>query len=191
MNLQEQTNRIKQMMGIIKEGKDRNLKLYHGSSNTEIYDNFKDNQFFTPNDYIASNYAYNQGGLMYEVFVDSLNPFVLQGWDENRESEKHNEMTDILRNLYGENVVNHYKDYYFNPSPSVVFSEKGWEPIIEWAKDNGYDSLKFHDESYDTYVRDISYIIFDGNKPIIDKVYDVTEAVESNFGKDFDLVKQF
>jgi hypothetical protein len=33
------------------------------------------------------------------------------------------------------------------------------------------------------------YVIFDGNKPIITNVYDVTEAVESNFKKDYTTIK--
>ena len=188
MNLQEQTNRIKQMMGVIKESEDKDLILYHGSNTTKIFDIFKDNQFYTENDYIASNYAYNFGGVMYKVSVDNLNSFDLKGYHEDKESEEHNMMTGLLMDLYGQNAVDYYKDYYFNPSPSVIFSEKGWSPIIEWAKDNGYDSIKFIDESFDTYVRGISYVIFDGNKPIITNVYDVTEAVESNFKKDFTTI---
>jgi hypothetical protein len=96
-------------------------------------------------------------------------------------SEKYNEMVDLLRTLYDDNVANNYERRYFTPSPSSTFSEYGWTPLINWCKDNGYDSIKFHDESFDTFVRDITYLIFDGNKPKIIGVYEVEDAVESNF----------
>jgi hypothetical protein len=57
---------------------DNNLILFHGSNSRKIYDYLFDNQFYTVNDYIASNYAYNFGGLMYEVKVSNLKPFELK-----------------------------------------------------------------------------------------------------------------
>lgn len=166
-----------------------NLILYHGSNNRKIYDKFYDNQFYTVNDYIASNYAYNFGGLMYEVKVSDLKPFELKSYHITRESEKYNEMLDLLRTLYDDNVANNYEQRYFTPSPSSTFGGYGWKPIINWCKDNGYDSIKFHDESFDTFVRDITYLIFDGNKPKIINIYEVEDAVESNFSKDFKKIK--
>jgi hypothetical protein len=94
-----------------------------------------------------------------------------------------------LRTLYDDNVANNYERRYFTPSPSSTFSEYGWTPLINWCKDNGYDSIKFHDESFDTFVRDITYLIFDGNKPKIIGIYEVGDAVESNFSKDFKKIK--
>jgi len=110
------------------------LILYHGSNNREIYDRFFDKQFFTINDYIASNYAYNFGGLMYEVKVNNLNPFELRGYNEIRESDKYNEMVNLLTELYDVNVAHNYKQKYFTPSPSSTFVEDGWNPLINWCK---------------------------------------------------------
>jgi hypothetical protein len=171
------------------QNNDSNLILYHGSNNRKIYNKFFNEQFYTVNDYIASNYAYNFGGLMYEVKVSNLKPFELKGYHISRESEKYNEMVDLLRTLYDDNVANNYERRYFTPSPSSTFSEYGWTPLINWCKDNGYDSIKFYDESFDTFVRDITYLIFDGNKPKIIGVYEVEDAVESNFSKDFKKIK--
>lgn len=164
---------------------ERNLRLFHGSNSEKIFGKFRDDQFFTTNDYIASNYAYNFGGFMYEVMVDRLKPFELMGYDRRRESGKHNDMVNLLRGLYGDGVANAYVERYFFPSPSVTFGEQGWGPIIEWSISNGYDSLKFIDESFDTFIRDISYLIFDGGKVDIIGVYDVEDAVNSNFAKEF------
>ena len=171
------------------QNNDSNLILYHGSNNRKIYNKFFNEQFYTVNDYIASNYAYNFGGLMYEVKVSNLKPFELKGYHIRRESERYNEMVDLLRTLYDDSVVNNYERRYFTPSPSSTFSEYGWTPLINWCKDNGYDSIKFYDESFDTFVRDITYLIFDGNKPKIIGVYEVEDAVESNFSKDFKKIK--
>jgi hypothetical protein len=155
------------------------LILFHGSNNRKIYDRFYDNQFFTVNDYIASNYAYNFGGLMYKVKVSNLNPFELKSYDKRREPEKHDEMVELLRTLYNDHAAEYYEKRYFTPSPAYIFAEQGWDPIIDWCKKNGYDSLKFNDESFDTYVKDITYLIFDGSKPEITKVYNVDYNDES------------
>jgi hypothetical protein len=179
---------IREFMNEI-QNNDSNLILYHGSNNQKIYNKFYNNQFYTVNNYIASNYAYNFGGLMYEVKVSNLKPFELKGYHIYRESEKYNDMVDLLITLYDDNVANNYEQRYFTPSPSSTFGEKGWTPLINWYKDNGYDSIKFYDESFDTFVRDITYLIFDGNKPKIIGVYEVEDAVESNFSKDFKKIK--
>jgi len=165
-----------------------NLILYHGSNTQKIFNHFHDNQFFTVNDYIASNYAYNFGGLMYKVKVNSLNPFELKSYHSTRELDKYQETIDLLKKLYNDEVANMYEKHYFIPSPSTTFGSLGYDPIIKWAKSNGYDSLRFMDESFDTYVRDITYLIFDGNKPNIIDILKVEDAVESNFSKDFESV---
>ncbi len=166
-----------------------NLTLYHGSNGKEIFSSFYDNQFFTVNDYIASNYAYNFGGFMYEVSVSHLNPFELQGYNQFKNPNEYNFMIDLLDKLYGETTSSHYERMYFTPSPSYTFGERGYEPIIKWAKENGYDSLKFVDESFDTFVHDITYIIFDGSKAKILSIFDVEDAVNSNFRIDFKKIK--
>jgi hypothetical protein len=168
---------------------DNNLILFHGSNSRKIYDYLFDNQFYTVNDYIASNYAYNFGGLMYEVKVSNLKPFELKSYHKIRDSEKYDEMVALLKTLYDDNVADNYENKYFTPSPSYTFGEYGWEPMIEWCKKMGYNSIKFYDESFDTFVQDITYLIFDGNKPKIINVYEVEDAVESNFSKDFKKIK--
>src|SRR5690606_42058994 len=136
---------MKELKEFLNEGQnnDSNLTLYHGSNNRKPYNKFLNDQFYTVNDYIASTYAYNFGGLMYEVKVSKLKPFELKDYHINRESEKYNEMVDLLRTLYDDNVANNYEKRYFAPSPSSTFSEYGWSPLINWCKDNGYDSIKF------------------------------------------------
>lgn len=185
MNLQEDVNRIKEVMGMIVETKGGNLVLYHGSDNRKVYNKFFDNQFYTVNDYIASNYTYNFGGLMYEVEVSNLNTFELKSYNIRRENEKYNEMINFLTNLYDEDIAYNYERRYFTPSPSSTFGKYGWNPLIDWCKKNGYDSIKFYDESFDTFVTDITYLIFDGDRPKIIGIYEVEDAVDSNFSKDF------
>ena len=48
-----------------------------------------------------------------------------------------------------------------------------YDPLIKYAKENGYDSLKFWDESFDTFVKDWAYIIFDCSKVKIVEIYEV------------------
>ncbi len=167
------------------------LILYHGSNNRKIYDTFFDNQFYTVNDYIASNYAYNFGGLLYEVSVSNLKPFELKSYHKEREHDNYYKMVDLLTNLYGEDVANNYKNRYFTPSPSWTFGDYGWSPLVNWCKQNGYDSIKFYDESFDTFVSDITYMIFDGSKPRILNIYEVEDSVESNFTKDFKKINSY
>jgi hypothetical protein len=165
----------------------KSLILYHGSSSQKLFTQFNDYQFYTVNDYIASNYAYNLGGVIYEVEVSTLNPFKLDSGDMysnlKDRREQYEFMNNLLKELYDEDTVEYFNQRYFTPSPTSTFNTD-WKPIIEYAKKQGYDSLEFIDESFDTYVQDISYIIFDGKKVNIKAVYDITDAVESNFEKE-------
>lgn len=156
------------------------LTLYHGSSDSKPFKKFNDNGFFTVNDYIACNYAFNNGGLVYKVKVNSLkNVLELKGnyvrlggkSMETLEPEQYKLEYNLVKKLYGDSALKYWLNRGFNPSPVYVFSGD-YEPIIKWAKDNGYDSIKFFDESFDTYVRDFTYIIFNGNNV---KILDVTE----------------
>lgn len=177
------------MRKMVFENDNTNLILYHGSKSKQIHNLFYDNQFYTVNDYIASNYAYNFGGLMYEVQISKLNPFELNDYDEQKESEKHLQMMNLLTQLYDKDVALNYKKRYFTPSPSSTFGKYGWEPLINWCKENDYDSIKFNDESFDTFIHDTTYLIFNGNKPKIVGVYAVEDAVESNFSKEFQKIQ--
>lgn len=168
---------------------DSNLVLWHGSNSRKLINNFYDNQFYTVNDYIASNYAYNFGGLLYEVKVASLNSFELNDYDKNRHPEKYTKMLSILKTVYGESVANRYENKYFSPSPSSTFGQQGWDPIIKYCKKIGHDSIKFTDESFDTLVHDVTYLIFNGNAPRILNIYEVEDAVESNFDADYKKIK--
>ena len=180
--------------------KSKNLTLYHGSDNRKIYNSFFDNQFFTVNDYIASNYAYNNGGYMYKVLV-SLNPLNLI---ENRDRMENSKgevgkggpytsgtdyfIVELMGTLYGDDAVDYMKKYGFNNHlPNIVDGD--YEPLIKYAKSNGFDSLLFIDESFDAMIKDSTYIIFDGKKPKIVNVYDVDDAVDSNFSVDFKIIK--
>jgi hypothetical protein len=185
MNLQENIDRIKQIM----EADKGEIMLYHGSNNRDIYTKFHDNQFYTVNDYIASNYAFNFGGLMYKVKVSNLNPYELKSYSPSRDPENYENTISLLTNLYDEDVAGRYAQRYFTPSPSSTFHPYGWHPIIKWCKENGYDSIKFVDESFDTYVHDTSYVIFDGSRVNIVAVYEVEDAVNSNFSGEFKRIK--
>ena len=189
MKLQENISRIKQVMGILNENVYKDLILFHGSNNQKIITKFYDNQFYTVNDYVASTYAYNFNGLMYEVKVKNLNSFELIPYNRYKQKDEHDKMVTLLSNLYNENVGREYERNYLLPSASRNFGEYGWTPLIDWCKENGYNSIKLYDESYDVGISDITYIIFDGNKPKIINIYDVNEAIESNFAKPFKKIK--
>jgi hypothetical protein len=169
----------------------KDLILFHGSNDQKIITKFYDNQFYTVNDYVASTYAYNFNGLMYEVKVKNLNSFELRGYNVYRQKDEHDKMVTLLSNLYNENVGREYERNYLHPSPSWVFSAYGgWTPLIDWCKENGYDSIKLFDQSFDVYIIDTTYIIFDGNKPKITNIYEVYDAFESDFAKPFKKIKK-
>ena len=107
----------------------------------------------------------------------------------NKHPKRHEEMVELFKSLYDNVVADKYKKRGLYPSASNTISPYDFTPLIKWAKDNGYDSLKFMDESYDRSLTDMTYIIFDGNKPKICGVYDVEDAIESNFSKDFKKIK--
>ena len=172
---------------MLKEDSQTSMTLYHGSDNQKIYDKFNDNTFFTVNDYIASNYAYNNGGFMYKVKVNINNSLELKGNYHNMETKEpgvYKFEYNLMKKLYGEEGLKYWLNRGFYPSPAYTFNGD-FTPIINWAKANGYDSIKFMDESSDKGVRDITYIIFDSNKVEIVDVYDVVDAFETNFTKDF------
>lgn len=148
----------------------KNLQLYHGSSTQERFTSFFDGQFYTVNEYIAESYAENFGGSVYTVQVQGLVALELVDYDVNINKDKHDAMVALLRSIYGEDVAENYSKRCFWPSPSATFGEKGWQPIIDWAKLNGYNAIIFIDESFDTFVRDTTYLIFDGTLP---KIIDV------------------
>ena len=176
---------------VLNENVYKDLILFHGSNDQKIITKFYDNQFYTENDYIASTYAYNFNGLMYEVKVKNLNSFELVPYNRYRQKDEHDKMVTLLSNLYNENVGREYERNYLTPSASRVFSAYGgWTPLIDWCKENGYDSIKFTDESFDVYIHGITYIIFDGNKPKINNIYEVYDAFESNFDKPFKKIKK-
>lgn len=165
---------------LLKEN-DTNLILFHGSSSqSKLFENFKDNQFFTTNDYIAHNYAYNQGGYLYETKVNSLNPFGV--FDNQERLTKRNGggyiagtdpfWIELLGKLYDKNTVEFYQSYGFSRGLGNL-TDNNPLPLCNYAKQRGYDSLKFVDESFDGFVRDMCYIIFDGHKPKIIAVYRV------------------
>jgi hypothetical protein len=188
-------NNLKKFLN--ENSKENDLILYHGSDSKKIFKKFYDNQFFTVNDYIASSYAYNRNGFLYKVSVKKLNPFELESnyvklsgkTMKDEKPDKYELISKLLKDFYGEEVLNNWIRYGFYPSPSYAFHfhEKGWTPIIDWAKKNGYDSFKFIDESLDTFIKDRSYMIFDGSIPKILEIFDIHEAFESG---NWDLIKK-
>lgn len=159
------------ILNTLNEEQTSNLILYHGSDSLKKYDRFLDNQFYSVNDYIASNYAENNGGLVYKVKVNKLKPFKLVGnyamsggrGMKTEEPEQYKLEYNLISKLYGEQSLDLWLKRGFNPSPAYVFGGD-WTPIIKWARTNGYDSLQFIDESFDTFVRDVTYLIFKGSK---------------------------
>jgi len=155
------------------------LILYHGSGEDKPFEKFNNNQFFTVNDYIACNYAENNGGLLYKVKTDIRKTLELKGnyvslggkSMKTIEPEQYELEYSLVKKLYGDSALEHWLNHGFNPSPAHVFNGD-YTAIINWAKNNGYDSIKFFDESFDTFVRDITYIIFNGNNI---KIIDVSE----------------
>lgn len=151
---------------VVNEEITTNNILYHGSGDDVPFKKFYDNQFFTVNDYIANNYAYNNGGLVYKVKANISNSLELKGnyhGMDKREPNRYEFEYNLIKKLYGDDALDYWDKRGFNPSPANTFNGD-WRPIIEWAKSNGYDSIKFIDESFDKAVRDMSYIIFDSNR---------------------------
>ena len=169
-------NKIKQIIRecLNEEKNNTNLTLYHGSNDNKEFKRFDDYQFYTVNDYIACNYAENNGGLLYKVSVNNLNSLELKGnyyGMDKREPELYKFEYNLIKNLYGDDELNYWINRGFTPSPAYTF-RGNWDPIIKWAKNNGFNSLKFRDESFDTFVKDDTYLIFDGNNI---KILDVAE----------------
>lgn len=175
---------------------DGKLTLFHGSNTTDIFDRFKDNQFFTEEDYLPMTYAYNQGGYIYEVETDKLNPLVLlevQNRMKNRRGEigkggpyisgSDYYILDLFKKLYSSNTVDYIKKHGFGGKIATSI-DGDFKPLIEYAKSEGYDSLKFLDESFDTQSHDITYIIFDGSKVKVKHIYDINDEFESNDSSD-------
>ena len=153
-----------------KEDTKTELILYHGSGENKPIQKFHNNQFYTINDYIACNYAENNGGLVYKVkasikkTLELKGNYVRLGGESMKtiEPKQYNLEYDLIKKLYGNSALEFWTRHGFNPSPANVFSGD-YTPLINWAKENGYDSVKFFDESFDTFVRDITYIIFNGD----------------------------
>lgn len=172
--------------------KNDTLILYHGSGSETIFNKFNDNQFFTPNDYIAMCYAYNRGGLLYEVLPDKLNPLILL---EDRDRMKENSsgrklvgsdtfINELFLKLYSNDVLETYHKYGLQYQSFSFIINSNYEPLIKYAKLHNFNSLKFWDESFDTYVKDYSYMIFDSDDLIINKIYDV-DYIQGEFVKNF------
>lgn len=168
------------------ENADTNIiTLYHGSDSMKPFSVFKDNQFFSENDYIAVTYAYNHGGLLYEV-ESKLNPLILIE-DQNRMKNFRGEIgkggpyisgtdyfiSDLILKLYGKESFERFKERGLYPGPGYVLTDNNYLPLINYAKQKGFNSLKFWDESFDVGIRDICYLIFNGLDVTIKNIYEV------------------
>jgi len=159
--------------------------LYHGSDSMKPFIKFKDNQFFSENDYIATTYAFNHGGLLYKVSVN-LNPFEFIE-NPSRMSNSKGDIgkggpyimgtdyfiNNLIEELYGKEASNRYKERGLYPGPAYTLTDNNYLPLIEDAKSKNFNSLKFWDESFDLGIRDICYIIFNGEDIKIDSIYEV------------------
>ncbi len=166
-----------------------NLILYHGSNTIHEIQKFKNNTYWTINDYIAATYAYNHGGLMYETKI-SLNPFIIEQKSENLEEcypggprmgGTDKELINLFNKLGYVAAVDLYKQLGDSKGISHLINGN-FQPFIEYAKslNKGYDSLKFKDEAFDAggIVSD-TYIIFDG---VQIEIIDIFEIDWGNYG---------
>jgi hypothetical protein len=147
--------------------------LYHGSSDGSAFSKFKDYCFFTENDYIAETYG--DGGLVY--FCEVHNIYAMDLTVENCQLDKKgfrisgsdDELIKLFSYLYGDNGVNLYKKYGTTVLSRILNHvdpdnpNTGFKKLIAFAKDYGYNSLKFNDESFDVQMRAPSYVIFNGD----------------------------
>ena len=168
------------------------ITLYHGSDSMKPFNTFKDNQFFSTGEYVASTYAFNHGGLLYKIEA-SLNPFIFIE-DQKRMQNSRGEIgkggpyymgtdffiADLILKLYDMESHEAFKKRGLYPSPAYILTDNNYLPLINYAKERGFNSLKFWDESFDVGIRDECYIIFDGNDISIKSVYEVDMPTEEN-----------
>jgi hypothetical protein len=161
------------------------ITLYHGSDSMKPFKRFKDNQFFSEGDYVATTYAFNHGGLLYKVSAN-LNPFELIE-DQKRMQNSRGEIgkggpyimgtdffiEDLILKLYDKESHEAFKKRGLYPGPGYILTDNNYLPLINYAKEKGFNSLKFWDESFDAGIRDICYIIFNGDDIKIDNIYEV------------------
>jgi hypothetical protein len=168
------------------------ITLYHGSDSIKPFKRFKDNQFFSTGEYVASTYAYNNGGLLYKIEA-ILNPFIFIE-DQRRMQNSRGEIgkggpyymgtdffiADLILKLYDKESHEAFKKRGLYPSPAYILTDNNYLPLINYAKKRGFNSLKFWDESFDVGIRDECYIIFNGNDISIKSVYEVDMPTEEN-----------
>jgi hypothetical protein len=161
------------------------ITLYHGSDSMKPFKRFKDNQFFSEGDYVATTYAFNHGGLLYKVSAN-LNPFELIE-DQKRMQNSRGEIgkggpyimgtdffiEDLILKLYDKESHEAFKKRGLYPGPGYILTDNNYLPLINYAKEKGFNSLKFWDESFDAGIKDICYIIFNGDDIKIDNIYEV------------------
>ena len=152
------------------------IQMYHGSGTSKDFEDFNDNSFFTPNDYIAENYAENQGGKVHKRYIYTKNPLEVSE-DASRMSRSNSGMlragTDsniinLLSKLYGKDAVDTYKQYGLTKGLGNIV-QGDFEPLIKYAKENGHDSIKFKDVSFDHLMTDDTYLVFDPKNVSKDK----------------------
>ena len=134
------------------------LVVYHGSGAIENIRSFYDDQFFTSNDYIAQSYAENMGGKVYEVYLKITNPldFTI---DCKLDREK------IIQEVYGINSIQYKNFERYSDGYGLGNALQGdFSKLIKYAKQHGYDGIKFTDSSFDNQIFDITYIVFKSNQ---------------------------
>jgi hypothetical protein len=161
------------------------ITLYHGSDSIKPFKRFKDNQFFSEGNYVAATYAYNHGGLLYKISAN-LNTFEFMENQSRMENFKGEIgkggpyilgtdyfIDNLVNELYGKEASDRYKERGLYPGPGYTLTDNNYIPLIEYAKSKNFNSLKFWDESFDVGIRDICYIIFNGDDIKIDSIYEV------------------
>jgi chaperonin cofactor prefoldin len=167
-----------------------NLILDHGAD--DKYTSLKDNTFLCESgSYVPKNYAENVGGYIITCKVDSLkvldicndNSGRLQEYRGMKISGSDPLMYSFLAHVISEDVAERYKKKGLRVFSRVLNDNTDLNRLISYAKSKGCDALKFMDESFDTYIQDITYVVFDGDKlnvikitdPETDEVWEVSE----------------
>jgi hypothetical protein len=169
-----------------------NLVLDHGADGK--YTQLKDNTYLCEQgSYVPNNYAENVGGYIITCKVTKLT--VLDLSYENRENLKQQpggfkisgtdpEMFKFINEVISGEGAEKYQKYGLGVFSKILGGMRDLGKLVAYAKSIGCDALKFRDESFDTYIQDNTYVVFDGNKldvvSITDPETDETWQVKNN-----------
>lgn len=167
---------------------------YHGSETTKIIKNFNKNLWITQNETIAASYAYNKGGYCYEFKLKKpLNYFEIKEKPENQERSNNGKgflisgsdkvLYKLFYNLYGKDSAEFYKNKGVSMGLGNIINNNP-EPIVNYVKKLGYNSIKFKDIDFSHRITDYTYIIFDTSILEVINIYDIDmDGYEFEFNK--------